>query len=130
MPANSPRPIASRTPSCAAMSGSMPSPHGAAKVERVLALAGRVRSRTDPKNPYPKNSPAHIRAVLADGGVVEERQPHLRGGAHEPLASADIAEKFILNARHGGWDAARAERTPALLRTLYHRRIDPSSLRQ
>jgi len=62
--------------------------------------------------------------------VVEERQPHLRGGAHEPLGSADIEQKFMLNARHGGWDAARAEPALALLRKLYDGRIDLSSLRQ
>jgi hypothetical protein len=35
----------------------------------------------------------------------------------------------VLNARHGGWDAARSERALALLRTLYSGRIDLSSLR-
>jgi hypothetical protein len=67
--------------------------------------------------------------VLADGRVVEERQPHLRGGAHEPLSRGDIEEKFVLNARHGGWDATRTERALGLLRTLYDGKIDLSSLR-
>ena len=32
----------------------------------------------------------------------------MRGGAQEPLSRADIEEKFLLNARHGGWsDATR-----------------------
>jgi hypothetical protein len=61
--------------------------------------------------------------------VVEERQPHLRGGAHEPLSRGDIEEKFVLNARLGGWDAARMERALGLLRTLYDGKIDLSSLR-
>src|SRR3954465_14414107 len=95
----------------------------------VLALASKVRYQIDPQNPYPNNFTGHIRALLADGSVVEERQPHLRGGAHEPLSRADIEEKFVLNARHGGWDAARAERALALLRTLYDGKIDLSSLR-
>ena len=36
--------------------------------------------------------------------MVEERQPHMRGGAHEPLTRQDIEDKFVLNARHGGYD--------------------------
>jgi 2-methylcitrate dehydratase PrpD len=95
----------------------------------VLALAAKVRYQIDPQNPYPSNFTGHIRAVLADGRVVEERQPHMRGGAHEPLTRADIEEKFALNARHGGWDAARATKALALLRTLYDGKIDLSSLR-
>ena len=95
----------------------------------VLALAAKVRYRIDPQNPYPSNFTGHIRAVLADGRVVEERQPHMRGGAHEPLTRADIEDKFALNARHGGWDAERAAKALALLRTLYDGKIDLSSLR-
>src|SRR5438874_7955624 len=63
----------------------------------VLALAATVRYQVDPKNPYPKSFTGHIRATLTDGRVVEERQPHMRGGAHEPLTRADIEEKFALN---------------------------------
>ena len=95
----------------------------------VLALAAKVRYQIDPQNPYPSNFTGHIRAVLADGRVVEERQPHMRGGAHEPLTRADIEDKFALNARHGGWDAERAAKAQALLRTLYDGKIDLSSLR-
>ncbi|MET0630674.1 MAG: MmgE/PrpD family protein [Xanthobacteraceae bacterium] len=95
----------------------------------VLALAAKVRYQIDPQNPYPSNFTGHIRAVLADGRVVEERQPHMRGGTHEPLTRADIEDKFALNARHGGWDAARATKALALLRTLYDGKIDLSSLR-
>ena len=95
----------------------------------VIALAAKVRYRIDPQNPYPNNFTGHIRAVLADGRVIEERQPHLRGGAREPLTRADIEAKFRLNARHGGWDDGRTEQALALLRTLYDGRIDLSSLR-
>ena len=35
--------------------------------------------------PIPNNFTGHIRATLRDGSVIEERQPHMRGGAHEPL---------------------------------------------
>ena len=95
----------------------------------VLALAAKVGYRIDPDNPYPKNFTGHIRAVLADGRVLEERQPHLRGGAHEPLTRADIEEKFVLNARHGSWDDACTQQALARLRTLYDGRTDLSFLR-
>src|SRR5262245_49208696 len=62
----------------------------------AVALAGKVRYQIDPNNPYPKNFTGHIRATLVDGRVIEERQPHMRGGAHEPLTRADIEEKFTL----------------------------------
>ena len=101
----------------------------AVKDARVLALASKVRYRIDPHNPYPNNFTGHIRAVLADGGMVEERQPHLRGGAHEPLSRNDIEEKFELNARHCGWDAARTRAALARMRALFDGKIDLSSLR-
>jgi hypothetical protein len=53
----------------------------------------------------------------------------MRGGAHEPLTRRDIEEKFVLNARHGGWNDARATRALALLKTLYDGKIDLSALR-
>jgi 2-methylcitrate dehydratase PrpD len=96
---------------------------------RAVALASKVRYRIDPQNPYPDNFTGHIRAVLADGRVIEERQPHLRGGAHEPLTRADVEQKFMLNARHGGWDAPRSQATLARLRTLYDGELDLSFLR-
>jgi 2-methylcitrate dehydratase PrpD len=95
----------------------------------VIALARKVRYRIDPQNPYPKQFTGHIKATLNDGSVIEERQPHFRGGAHEPLSRADIENKFVLNAKHGGWDEARAKRALALLRGLYDGRIDLTPLR-
>src|ERR1700676_4955581 len=53
----------------------------------VLALAARVKYVIDPQNPYPKNYTGHIRATLRDGSVVEERQPHMPGGAQEPVTA-------------------------------------------
>jgi 2-methylcitrate dehydratase PrpD len=101
----------------------------AARDPVVLALAAKVRYRIDPQNPYPNNFTGHIRAVLKDGSVLEERQPHMRGGAHEPLTRQDIEDKFVLNAKHGGWDDARAQQALALLRKLYDGKIDLSPLR-
>jgi 2-methylcitrate dehydratase PrpD len=95
----------------------------------VLALAAKVRYHIDPNNPYPKAFTGHIRATLNDGTVVEERQPHFRGGAQEPLTREDIEEKFVLNARHGGWDDGRAKAALALMAKLYDGNIDLVSLR-
>jgi 2-methylcitrate dehydratase PrpD len=95
----------------------------------LLALAGKVRYRIDPDNPYPRNFTGHIRATLKDGTVVEERQPHMRGGAHEPLSRADIEDKFMLNARHGGIDAGRAKAALNIAADMFKGRIDLSLLR-
>jgi hypothetical protein len=60
---------------------------------------------------------------------VEERQDHFRGGAHEPLTRQDIEDKFMLNARHGGWDEKRARSALGLLRKLYAGRVELKELR-
>jgi len=95
----------------------------------VLALAAKVRYRIDPQNPYPKNFTGHIRATLRDGSVVEERQPHMRGGAHEPLTRADLEEKFLLNAKHGGWSGARAAAALKLIAGLFDGPVELSEMR-
>ena len=74
---------------------------------RLRALAARVRYEIDPDNPYPDEFTGHVKVLLKDGSCVEERQPHMRGGAKEPLTRADIEEKFRLNCRHGGWPEDR-----------------------
>ncbi len=96
---------------------------------RVLALAAKVKFVIDPDNPYPNNYTGHIRATLSDGSVIEERQPHMRGGAHEPLTRQDVTDKFALNAQHGGWNKAQGNATLKLLAGLYQSKIDLSSLR-
>jgi 2-methylcitrate dehydratase PrpD len=95
----------------------------------VLALSGKVRFVVDPKNPYPNAFTGHIRAVMTDGRVIEERQSHFRGGAQEPLARQDIEDKFALNARHGGWSKQQGVGALKLLGTLYDGRIDLGPLR-
>jgi 2-methylcitrate dehydratase PrpD len=95
----------------------------------VLALAAKVRYRIDPQNPYPKNFTGHILTTLRDGSVVEERQPHMRGGAQEPLSRADIEEKFLLNARHGGWSADRAAAALKLIAHLFDGPVELAALR-
>jgi 2-methylcitrate dehydratase PrpD len=95
----------------------------------VVALAGKVRYQIDPQNPYPKNFTGHIRATLRDGTVVEERQPYMRGGAQEPLTRADIQDKFLLNATHGGWTAARAAQVLQTVGTLFGGPVELTALR-
>ena len=66
--------------------------------------------------------PAAIRE-LAD-------HPHrFDGGAHEPLSRKDLEDKFVLNARHGGYDAARAQAALKLASNVFGGRIDLSALR-
>ena len=77
--------------------------------ERILGLARKVRYVVDPQNPYPRAYTGHVRMKLKDGRVFEERQPHIRGGVHEPLSRADIERKFRGNARYGGWPDSLAE---------------------
>lgn len=85
--------------------------NGAADDKRVGALAAKVRYVVDPANPYPRQFTGHLRATLRDGSVIELRQPHFRGGAHEPLARSEIEAKFFANAAYGGWSKrARARR--------------------
>src|SRR3982075_1730626 len=96
---------------------------------RVLALAAKVKFVIDPQNPYPNNYTGHLRATMKDGSTIEERQPHLRGGAQEPLTRQDVTDKFLLNAKHGGWDAAQSDVALKLLAGLYDGKIDLSALR-
>jgi 2-methylcitrate dehydratase PrpD len=95
----------------------------------VRALAAKVRYEVDPDNPYPKEFTGHIRAKLRDGRVIEERQAHLRGGAHEPLTRADIEDKFRTNARIGGWSTERMDEALALTRNLWDGPVDLGVLR-
>jgi len=94
---------------------------------RIRALAAKVRYVIDPANPYPAAYTGHVRAVLTDGRVVEERQDHLRGGAQQPLTRAAIEAKFFANAAHGGW--AKAEATRDLVRGIFAGPIDLAVLR-
>jgi len=76
---------------------------------RLRALAAKVRYEIDPDNPYPNEYTGHIRVKLKNGTTLEERQPHLRGGAHEPLSRADVEDKFRHNCAYGGWTASQAQ---------------------
>ena len=97
---------------------------------RVLELAGKVRYRVDPDNPYPKRYTGHVKMTLKDGRIFEERQPHIRGGMHEPLSRAEIEQKFRANAAYGGWDAPLAAKFLAFAREAFDGPLDLSSFRR
>jgi 2-methylcitrate dehydratase PrpD len=101
----------------------------AVKDPRVVALARKVRYHIDPANPYPNEFTGHIRVTLSDGSVIEETQPHFRGGAKEPLTRADIEGKFMLNCRHGGWDEKKTTAALKLAQSLYDGPIELKGLR-
>src|SRR3546814_2222060 len=79
-----------------------------ARDPRILALARKISYVIDPDNEYPRNYSGHIRVTLVKGDVIELRQPHMRGGTHEPLSDGEIATRFFSNAAHGAWQRARA----------------------
>ena len=91
---------------------------------RILALAGKVRYVVDPANPYPRQYTGHVRITLSDGRVLEERQPHIRGGVHEPLSRAEIERKFLGNAAHGGWDSAKSRAVLEHVPRFFDGRLD------
>src|SRR5207247_9926154 len=92
---------------------------GAIRDSGVLALAAKVKYEIDPQNPYPNNYTGHIRATLKDGSVIEEPQPHLRGGAQEPLTRQDVTNKLALNAKHGGWTLTQSDAKLNLQEKIY-----------
>jgi hypothetical protein len=85
----------------------------------VLGLAAKIRYVVDPADEYPRNFSGHLRATLRDGSQREFRQPHLRGGAHAPLAASELELKFVENARYGGWSDLLATRLLDVSRDLY-----------
>jgi 2-methylcitrate dehydratase PrpD len=96
---------------------------------RILALASKVRYVVDPNNPYPKAYTGHIRMTLKDGTVVEERQPHIRGGAHEPLSRDEIEEKFRRNVEFGGWKKTQGDAFLKSIPKFFDGPLDLSILR-
>ncbi|RXZ36769.1 MmgE/PrpD family protein [Oxalobacteraceae bacterium CAVE-383] len=77
--------------------------------EAVLSLAAKIRYEIDPANEYPKNFTGHLRAAMNDGGVEEVSQPHMRGGARDPLSQQELQEKFADNLVYGGWAPAQTQ---------------------
>jgi 2-methylcitrate dehydratase PrpD len=81
--------------------------------EALLALAAKIGYVVDPDNEYPKNFTGHLRAELRDGRVLEFDQPHMRGGARDPLPPAELEAKFVDNLVYGGWTEAQAQQARA-----------------
>jgi 2-methylcitrate dehydratase PrpD len=96
---------------------------------RILALASKVRYVVDPDNPYPRAYTGHVRMTLKDGRVFEERQPHIRGGVHEPLSRVEIENKFRGNAQYGGWSAQRSDELLRAARSAFDGPLDTSVFR-
>jgi 2-methylcitrate dehydratase PrpD/enoyl-[acyl-carrier-protein] reductase (NADH) len=92
----------------------------------TLGLAAKISYVVDPNNPYPRSFTGHIRATLIDGRVIEVRQPHMRGGANEPMPDQELERKFLDNALHGGWSRERAQAIAGGLDQLFDR--DPAAL--
>jgi 2-methylcitrate dehydratase PrpD len=65
----------------------------------VLDLAKKVRYVLDPTIDYPRHFSGHVKVFMRDGTVLEENQPHPRGGFEDPLPPAEIEEKFRANAK-------------------------------
>jgi 2-methylcitrate dehydratase PrpD len=82
---------------------------------RIRELATKVSYAINPDDEYPRNFTGHLRATLRDGTVREFRQPHMRGGAHEPLSDQELSAKFAANLAFGGFDTAQAQALQAAL---------------
>jgi len=72
----------------------------AARDPRRLALAAKVRCVADAEcdRIFPHQFPAVLRVTTTDGSRHEVRVSANRGGPQNPLSSAELAEKFRLNA--------------------------------
>jgi 2-methylcitrate dehydratase PrpD len=86
---------------------------------QVLDLCRKIRYVVNPLDEYPQNFTGHLRATLRDGSTREHRQPYMRGGAHAPLTDAELEQKFMDNAQHGGWSPAAADRFRRYARHLF-----------
>jgi 2-methylcitrate dehydratase PrpD len=62
-------------------------------------LAAKVRYELDPTIDYPRHFSGHVKVRMLDGTVLEENQPHPRGGFENPLPPQEVEEKFRANAR-------------------------------
>jgi 2-methylcitrate dehydratase PrpD len=96
---------------------------------RIRALAKKIRYVVDPGNPYPREFTGHLRVAMRDGTVIELRQPHLRGGAREPLTREAIEAKFFANTAYGGWTREHAQRAHDVLRGCFEGPLDLRALR-
>jgi hypothetical protein len=68
--------------------------------------------------------------TLKDGRVFEERQPHIRGGVHEPLRPGELERKFRGNAAYGGWPAPLADQFVSFAGGAFHGTLDLAPFRR
>lgn len=66
----------------------------------VLQLAARVECRAHPEPDFPRHFPGHVRLILRNGDVLEQREPINRGSAERPLTFEAVQAKFFRNAAH------------------------------
>lgn len=85
----------------------------------IRALCRKITYRIDPDNEYPRNFTGHLAATLTDGTIIERRQPHMRGGARDPLPQAELDAKFLENCAFGGWPEARAQSLHEAIATIF-----------
>lgn len=64
----------------------------------VLNVAAKVGYEVDPTIDYPRHFVGHVRIHFKDGRVLEESQPHPRGGTEAPLEPEELEAKFRANA--------------------------------
>jgi 2-methylcitrate dehydratase PrpD len=83
--------------------------------ERLRKLAARVQHVVDPSSTFPDGFPGWVRVRLADGRVVEAREPDGRGGPARPLAESAIVQKFRDNAGRALSETRRTELERAVL---------------
>lgn len=84
---------------------------------QVLALAAKVNYELDPSIDFPRHFSGHVRVILKDGRILEESQPHPRGGLEMPLPPEEIIAKFRTNAGMA-LSAEKVERVIASVRSL------------
>jgi 2-methylcitrate dehydratase PrpD len=83
----------------------------------ILDLARKVRYELDDTIDYPRHFSGHVKIVLDDGTVLEENQPHPRGGFEDPLPPAEIEAKFRGNAELA-LPSAKADAIIEIIRNL------------
>jgi 2-methylcitrate dehydratase PrpD len=83
----------------------------------ILSLAQKVRYELDPGIDYPRHFSGHVKIRLQDGTLLEENQPHPRGGFESPLPPEEIEDKFRANAQLA-LPAAKVDRILDMVRRL------------
>ena len=86
---------------------------------RILGLAAKISYEIDPGNEYPANYSGHLKVTMTDGRIHEIEQPHLRGGAHEPLPADELRAKYRANAAAGNVPDAMAGALEAWCETAF-----------